>query len=191
MERDVMSFQKGASIITPPAVMCFSYLTAPDDKGKFRAELVFTEGTDISVVQDASDAVSKLAFPGKKTKSGVLTGERITTSGEPHDSAEGVIRPWSKAKPDGECGIVFRHIKDVQQKLSADEVRKLFYDGCVVRAAITPFSYDNDGNKGVSWFLNEILFVDDGNRIGGSDAASAFADACGIQEEDVVDSLLS
>ena len=186
-----MSFQKGEQVITPQAVMCFSYLTSPDDKGKFRAELVFAEGTDIAGMQAASDAVSKLAFPGKKTKSGVLTGERITTSGEPHDSAEGVIRPWSKAKPDGECGIVFRHIKDVRQKLSADEARKLFYDGCIVRASVTPFSYDNDGNKGVSWFLNEILFVDDGNRIGGSNAASAFADACGIEEEDVVDSLLS
>lgn len=53
------------------------------------------------------------------------------------------------------------------------------YAGCIVRADINPFPYDNGGNKGVGWGLNNVMLVREGKRLDGrqnaEDAFSNFA----------------
>lgn len=54
------------------------------------------------------------------------------------------------------------------------------YAGCYVRADINPFPYDNSGNRGVGWGLNNIMLVREGDRLDGrqkaEDAFSSFAE---------------
>lgn len=195
-----MAFSKGNAVVTPIGRLCFSYLTSADERGKYRAEIVFPQGTDISALEAASQEVAIAGFGdkegvSKKIKRGVLTGDRITTEGDPHDDCEGLIRPWTKAREGGKPSLTFHNIKDLRQHLSTDEVNDLFYDGCLVRARVAPFTYDNDGNKGVAWFLNALMFAGDAPRIGGAgdneSSMDAFAAVEGITlEEDSVDSLM-
>lgn len=49
--------------------------------------------------------------------------------------------------------------------------REEFYAGCYARASVTAFAYDTNGNKGVSFGLNNIQKVRDGERFDGRTAA--------------------
>ena len=46
-----------------------------------------------------------------------------------------------------------------------------FYSGCLCRASIYAFPYDTDGNKGVSFLLNNVQKLADGERLSGRRAA--------------------
>jgi len=77
---------------------------------------------------------------------------------------EGVIyiSPWSKQKP----GIVDGRLQDV---LAQDDV----FPGQLVRATIRPFAYDNSGNRGVSFGLQNVQIVKkDMPRLDGKKAAN-------------------
>lgn len=59
----------------------------------------------------------------------------------------------------------------------------MFYAGCYVMAQIHTFPYDQDGNKGVSFGLDHLVFIRDGEPLGGGGAprsASEGVDASGI-----------
>lgn len=50
------------------------------------------------------------------------------------------------------------------------------YAGCYVRADVNPFPYNNSGNNGVGWGLNNIMLVAAGERLDGrQNAEDAFA----------------
>ena len=54
----------------------------------------------------------------------------------------------------------------------------LAYAGCRVRASLSPFGWSASGKKGVSFGLNHIQIVKDGERIDGRiEAGKAFGDA--------------
>ena len=45
------------------------------------------------------------------------------------------------------------------------------YSGCVVRVTVSPYAYDQKGNRGVSFGLGNVLKVRDGERRGGRPTA--------------------
>jgi hypothetical protein len=59
--------------------------------------------------------------------------------------------------------------------------QKAIYAGCYVRADINPFPYSNSGNHGVGWGLNNIMLVEQGERLDGrqnaEDAFSGFIES--------------
>lgn len=57
----------------------------------------------------------------------------------------------------------------VQPIISQDE----FYSGCYARATIVFHAYDKAGAKGVGCYLNNVMKVADGERLGGSAPASS------------------
>lgn len=60
------------------------------------------------------------------------------------------------------------------------------FAGCYVRGDINPFPYDNSGNKGIGWGLNNIMFIREGERLDGRQKAEdAFAD---YKDDDAFDS---
>jgi|NOAtaT_6_FD_contig_31_2628685_length_1015_multi_4_in_0_out_0_2 hypothetical protein len=67
------------------------------------------------------------------------------------------------------------------------------YPGCYVRASLNAYGYDNNGNRGVSFGLNNVQFLDDGERLGSGGGASRaeddFEDAGGknVSEGDASD----
>jgi len=191
---------RGVDVVTPIATLCYSYLTSPDDKGKYRAELVFP--TDMSKsdlelmgsLESASADLIKAKWPQKsKGKNpGIIRADQTSTDDALHNECLAIVRPWTRGR-DGAPNIEFKKLPNLRDNLAKDEVSQLFYDGCKVRARICPFTYDVDGNAGVAWFLNALLFVEEGERIGGSgNSAGAFAAAGGydMEEEGSVGSLL-
>lgn len=79
----------------------------------------------------------------------------------------------SKTKP----GIVDR---DVQPILDSNEV----YSGCYARASINAFAFNTQGNKGVSFGLNHVQKLADGDFLGGRSKAEDDFDAVEDDEDD-------
>lgn len=80
-------------------------------------------------------------------------------------------------------GIVDR---DVQPILDSTEV----YSGCYARASINAFPYSVSGNKGVSFGLNHIQKIKDGEPLGGRSNAEDDFDALDDDEFDEDDDLI-
>lgn len=67
--------------------------------------------------------------------------------------------------------------------------QRVIYAGCWVRAHVNAFAYDHQvGGKGISFGLNAVQFVKDGERLDGRVNAEQIFDAIEIQDEgDVFD----
>lgn len=61
------------------------------------------------------------------------------------------------------------------------------YAGCLGRASIRFFGYDQKGNRGVGVSLNAFQKVADGERLGGFDAKAAFGEAPKTDPDDMWD----
>jgi hypothetical protein len=86
------------------------------------------------------------------------------------------ISVTSKNKP----LVVDRKKVDGKFPVITDEER--LYNGCKVRASVNAFGYDRTGNRGVSFGLNNMQFVADGERLaigGRSNPNSDFDDVEG------------
>ena len=72
--------------------------------------------------------------------------------------------------------------KKVEGKFPIITDEERLYSGCYVRCSVNAFSYDRSGNKGVSFGLNNVQFVRDGERLaigGRSNPNSDFDDVEG------------
>lgn len=58
---------------------------------------------------------------------------------------------------------------DLNPILDRDE----FYSGCYGRASITLYPYDASGSKGIAAGLNNVMKLEDGDKLGGSSSAAA------------------
>ena len=65
------------------------------------------------------------------------------------------------------------------------------FAGCYVRADVNPFPYDNSGNRGVGWGLNNVMLTKQGDRLDGRQKAEdAFATyAAAEHDADVFESV--
>ena len=62
------------------------------------------------------------------------------------------------------------------------------FAGCYVRADVNPFPYDNSGNKGVGWGLNNVMLIKQGERLDGRQRAEdAFANYASEPDADAFD----
>lgn len=188
------SNKANTKVITPKAMLSYPHLAeakAGPDGGtpKFGASLVFLPGTDISELERAAYAAAEEKF-GKTW---------MAPNGQVYPIAEafklGVFR-WpfrtdgvKKGYPEGSVyinvrserrpGLVYAWPDPATGKpaiVPADEVQTAFYPGCFVRASIVAFGYDKVG-KGVSFSLNNMQKLADGERIDGRAAAQDEFDA--------------
>ena len=60
-----------------------------------------------------------------------------------------------------------------------------FYSGCIARAALGCFAYDNSGNKGVSFALNNLMKAKDADRLDGQSKAEDDFSTYAIDEPEV------
>lgn len=70
--------------------------------------------------------------------------------------------------------------QDLQSILDSTEV----YSGCYARVSINAFPYNTQGNKGVSFGLNHVQKVADGEPLGGRSRATDDFDSVAGQEEE-------
>jgi hypothetical protein len=172
-------------VITPKAMLSYPHLDKPQagqkpgDKAKYSATLVFVEGTDLAALKAAALAAAEEKYPGKAqemiTKGILKTPFRKDAEAKGYPAGSVFINVRSEQKP----GAVYAHAGPDKKPavVPEDKIREEFYPGSFVRASLRAFAYDNSGNKGISFALNNVQKLADGERLDGRIAAEDEFDA--------------
>jgi len=187
----------GDRVITPlgrfsyPSV--FERAKAMEDgkEGKYEVTLLIPKKSDISALKDAIDKVGKEAFgkkwdgdansPKPRIKDGDALAARLEREDKPKAAAvyrgHWVVRTQSGKRP----GVVGPDRQPIEDK---DEV----YGGCWGRLSVTPGSYTQLGNWGVTLYLNNVQKVRDDEPFGGDgikaeDEFQDFSDAASSNDD--------
>lgn len=171
---------KPGKVITPEAILSYPHLAEPQaprdgvGKAKYSCTLVFAPGSDLRALEAAALAAAETKWPGKGAhylerglvrspfrRDGELKGYEAgsTFINVRTEKAPGVVSAF--AGEDGKPTII------AQSDIAAE-----LYPGAIVRASVAAFAYDSNGNKGVSFALNNIQKLRDGTRIDGRLAAT-------------------
>jgi hypothetical protein len=176
----------GQKCVTPEAIISFPALfratkgVDPTKPKKYGCTLVFPKGTDLTALKQAVITAAEAKFGDKAAevirdqKDPVFRGSqpKYIEQAKKYGYPEGCtfISVTSKDKP----GVVstFRGEDGRPQEIT-DE--KAIYSGAIVRASVYAHAYDSAGNKGVTFFLNNVQKIRDGQRMDGKiDARDEF-----------------
>lgn len=158
---------------TPPCILDFAnFCIRPrkgkkaDDKPKYQAAFLIDAAgqaaPEFAKLKAAANAKAlekwtadelKAMMAANRFKSPFINGDGYV-SDQPHWAGKIVIRASSVQKP----GIVDGNVKPI-----LDEAE--IYSGIRVIATLNPFWYDTDGNRGVSFGLNNIQKIGDGPKL--------------------------
>lgn len=184
-------------IITPYARLSFPKLAKAEafkkgDDEKFSASFLFPKAEsigkdrdddlpfspwgdfknhDLSVLEKIIDQYVEDTWPNKKKRPAKLKLPFKDGDDEKWGGYEGhvFIRTSSQRAP--------KIIDARKNEVTGDDIEKMFYAGCWVRAIVNPFDYSNAGNVGVSFGLQAVQFIrDDEPFSGGINAQEAFDD---------------
>jgi hypothetical protein len=148
--------------------------------GKMEYSLValFAHGADLSALKAAAAKVlvDKFGPDQAKWPTGLRSPFRDQAERARKDP-NGVPVLGSDGKPilqDGHvAGAIFLNLKSnnkpglVDQNVQDIIEQHLFYSGCYARATVRPYYYDQKGNRGVAFGLQNIQKVRDGDPLGG------------------------
>ena len=155
------------TMITPMARISFPELAKPksfeNQEPKYRCVLIFDKAAQadprFKALKAAVSAVAKEHW-GDSIPKNLRNPFR---PGSDKDGMDGFdddvifISVTSKTRP-GVVNALKEPIVDVEEEV---------YPGCHVFASVRAYSYDQKGNRGVAFGLNNILKVKDGERLGG------------------------
>jgi hypothetical protein len=141
----------------------------PDQEAKYSCVLMIPKSDKATLAKiraaiDAAAEAGKAKFGGKVPPNLKTTlhdaDEEADLENNPEFAGHYTMSVSSKTRP----GIVDA---DVNPILDSTEV----YSGCFARVSINAFAYSNSGNKGVSFGLNHIQKIADGDFLGGRSRA--------------------
>jgi hypothetical protein len=150
------------------------------DKSKYSVALVFKPGTDLTAMQEA---VLEAATDRWGTKAAEMLRKGQLRSPFRKDAESKGYEDGSvfiNARSDNQPGLVYLHAEPgttKPAKVAPEDIKTVFYPGAIVRAQLSAFTYDTDGNKGVSFGLNHVQKIAEGERIDGRQDASEVFDA--------------
>lgn len=158
-------------LITPEATLSYPHLFTPSAPNPlaepvYSCSLVFAPGTDLSILKQAAFMAARERW-GDKAEALIKSGKvrlpfRTDAEEKGYPAGSIFINVKSKMKP----GIVSRYAgPDGKPQKIEDEEQ--IYPGCKVRASLRAFTYDTNGNRGVSFALNNIQKLADGERLDG------------------------
>ncbi len=171
-------------IITPPFTLSFPNLFKPkmDKQGNesYSCTMYFDkEKSDMSKIEAAVDQVIQDTYKGKRAglKLPIRDADDENDNYSTYDGTNGCF--VISAKSVYKVGIVDANREDI---IDPSEL----YSGCLCRASITAYDYNVDGNKGVSFALNNIQKLADGTPLAGTGqkASDEFEDAEDVDLED-------
>lgn len=173
---------KRETITTPVFRLAFANIFQPrvndlSGKEEYSCVMLFPKETDIAALKNAIRNVARETFPKLFETSGGKWPESLR---KPIGNGDEKADEWGEAFKGHYYIRTSSHFKPLvvdkrnQDVIDPDQV----YSGCYCRAVVSPYAYDQKGNKGVSVGLVGIQFVRDGEAIGGGSAAArkAFAD---------------
>lgn len=166
-----------SKVITPEAIISYPAIFETDKNGKFGCALVFPAGTDLSDLKQAAFQVVVDKFGEPKAKEMLKKGQFKLIGGSHHtfrtdkeeEYGEGAV--FINARGTKQPGVVSRIPDPRTGKPMAITDPEEIYPGAVVRASVSPFWYDKEGNKGVAWGLNNLQKIRDGERLDGRSRA--------------------
>lgn len=189
-------------VLTPKARLSYPHLfepwagvnPRPGQEPKYSCALVFEpEHVDpktdpyYKMMKEAVVAAGQLFWPNGKFEAMLKKGqlrlpfrEDWEAKGYAEDSI--FINPRTTSKP----GIVMPHAGSDGKPVDLTDT-DLVYAGCYVRASVTAFGYDNSGNLGVSFALNNLQWLENGERLDNRKAASEEFDAVEEAPDDLSD----
>lgn len=97
----------------------------------------------------------------------------------------------TKGYPEGSIYITARTedqptcIRGDKSKIAQEDIRDTLYPGSKARASVAASAYDEDGNRGVSFYLNNVQKAGDGPRIDNRKSAEEEFDSLDVAPEDV------
>lgn len=164
-----------SKVITPEAILSYPQLfearSVDGSKAKFSCALVFLEGTDLKALKDAVTAVGVAKYGADKFADMVKRNalKLPFRKGEEKSYPDGSI--FINVRSDQQPGVVDRVAdpKTGKPRVITDE--REIYAGCRVRASINAYCYDTSGNKGITFGLNNVQKLGDGERLDGKTRA--------------------
>jgi len=153
-------------------------------KMEFSIVALFKKGEDLANLKKAAEEllVEKLGADKTKWPKGLKSPFRDQADKEKdgnlppgHDAGAIFMNLKSQQKP----GVVDQ---DVQAIIDESE----FYAGCYAQATVRPYYYDQKGNKGVAFGLQNIQKLSDGEPLGGGrvSASNEFAPVANAESND-------
>jgi len=180
-------------VITPVGTLSYPHLFTPQDpmeeggQQKYAAVIIFPEGTDLTPMKKAVLAAAEEKF-GEKAAA-LLKGNKLRLpfredweeKGYPENSV------FVNAKSNNPPGIVSRYADPVTGKAQRITDEDEIYPGAQVRFSVTAYGYDVKGNKGITFALNNVQKMADGERLDGRVRAEDEFEAEAPSEADLSD----
>lgn len=165
-------------IVTPPFLLSYAnLLEASEDLSgnmKYSASMIFNKDTtDLKQIEKCIKDAKEEKFGKEKIKG---FKSPLRDGDIDRDDREEYENSWfMNASSKRRAGIIDYKTGDV---IDTDDEDIGVYSGCICRASVTFFGYDQKGNKGVGVGLNSIQVLKRGERLDGSVSAErAFEDA--------------
>lgn len=176
-------------IILPPALGCFTWLAKPrppmrrkagdgDGPGRslYQVTLIWKK-RDKDKLRELADAVKAAALDafGPSPKGKIRMPIRDGDADRP-GYAEFVDSYFAAATSERRPGLVNAR----RQQIHPDDVEDEAYSGCTYIASVVPYSYDFQGNRGISLGLRNLMVTAKGPHLdGGVSAEEEFKDLGG------------
>ena len=183
----------GRKIVTPVFRASFVYVFTPrkneqSGKDEYSIKMIFDKDADLSDLK----AIIKEAIadkwgsnPPRGLKLPLKDGNAGDTEKYPEDKDKFVANAKTTIAPPG---VVNAHIQPITDP---SEV----YSGCYMRATLTAYAYDKGGGKGVSFGLQNLMKVKDGEPLSSRATAendfAAFASEAVTDEADIMGDILA
>lgn len=171
-------------VATPVATLSFPALTkaklvnpnAPVEKHQYKygCELIFGSDADLSAVKAAAQTAAAEKWGSDlpaEMRSPFRPGAVRAQKGHTGYEGEGVS--FIGTKSPGKPTLAYLDAEGVIREFKDDPTEQL-YPGCRVIANVTAYAYSMQGNEGVAFFINSVLKVGEGAKLGGLDLDSQF-----------------
>lgn len=186
-------------VISPPGRASYPHLAtaqAPQDgKGdpKFSLAIIFDEAATktpaFAAMKAAVEAAAEDAYPGKGkdmlAKGQLKSPFRTDCAAKNYTGCAVFLNVRTTKKP----GVVFGTKDPSTGKakiIPDDQIEKEIYPGAVVRFSGNAYAYNQAGNKGITFGLNNVQKVADGERIDGrAEASEEFADLSAAPDQNL------
>lgn len=175
--------KKGSNIITPICRLSFPHLfhpkamkdAKPDDKKKYSCSLLVPPQCDLTKLKDMASEAAREKWGEKVTTMKLKTP--FLQAGE--FEYEGYINGWTllRLSAINKPSVVHQKGADIIKLTEEDESEA--YPGRWCIASLNAFAYEQKGNKGVAFGLNNIFLLNHDNSLGGKMKAEDEFEAIG------------
>ena len=137
------------------------------NKDEYSVVALFPKGTDLSALKAAAQEAAKKKWPKDMPKN------LKSPFRDQADRAKVDEQTGKETLPQGyEAGAIYLNLKSAQrpgvvdQKMNEIIDESDFYGGCWARASINAYAYDQKGNRGVAFGLNNLQKLKDDDAFG-------------------------